>query len=360
MLWHAYALLSHGGDRIGLRMGRRLGSARVSHNPDEVMRVLGSLDEAVWAAQALLVCAETRLLQQLARRRTLDELSQATNLPPALTDALVDVMAGFGFVVRGDKTIEAAPALLPFTSEEGAATFRAGLNASVLQAQDFRTRSACRGITLDGWTHTDAAIIEAQGLLTRMWAAKAAPKLRFLPGLMSSLTAPGARLLDVGAGAAGLAITLCESFPHLTAVALEPAPVPAEIGTRHVAAAGLESRIAIRRERVEDMDDEAAYDLAFLPQMFLPDAIIRETMRRVFSALKPGGWVLVGVLARPGNDAPSAVRRLKNLLWGGNRRDMDAVMTPLMEAGFQPVIRAPGTEAISMICARRPQKRRAS
>ena len=139
---------------------------------------------------------------------------------------------------------------------------------------------------------------------------------------MPQLEAPGAALLDVGAGAAGLSIALCRHFPHLSAVALEPAPHPAELGERHVRQAGLADRIAIRRERVEDLQEDKAFDLAFLPQMFLPDAIIEEALQRIFRALKPGGWLLVAVLSHEGQGTVSAVNRLKNLLWGGNTRDV--------------------------------------
>lgn len=139
-------------------------------------------------------------------------------------------------------------------------------------------------------------------------------------------------------------------------VALEPAPCPAAIGERHVREAGLDDRIDIRRQRVETMTDHRAFDLAFLPQMFLPDAIMDATLRGVFRALKPGGWLLVAVLARPGPDVAAGVARLKNILWGGNARVSDA-LKPLIEgAGFSPVIRAPGGESIRMICARRPAR----
>ncbi len=105
---------------------------------------------------------------------------------------------------------------------------------------------------------------------------------------------------------------------------------------------------------MEHLDDAAAFDLAFLPQMFLPDAIMPETARRVFRALRPGGWLLVAVLARQGPRLAATVSRLKNLLWGGNLRDVDAVRPHLADAGFRPIIRAPGGEAFRMICARRP------
>jgi len=362
MLWRAYALLSHGGDRIGLgSIG--LGSWRIPSHPsacrkaDDVWKVLEEADAAIWSANALSACAESGLLARLGQPATVDELAADLSMPHALVRSLLDMLASFGFVVWAHDRVQAAPALTPFTSREGAETFQAALRAPLLQAEDFRRRVTAGSLRLDGWSHTDDAIIEAQGALTQHWTTRALPKLKFLPGLIPHLERPGAALLDVGAGAAGLSIALCRHFPHLSAVALEPAPHPAELGEKHVREAGLAGRITVRRERVESLRDEEAFDLVFLPQMFLPDAVIAQALHRIFRSLRPGGWLLVAVLSHEGQGTVSAVNRLKNLLWGGNTRDVMHIKPLLEAAGFDPVIRAPGRQALRMVCARRPNLR---
>jgi precorrin-6B methylase 2 len=325
--------------------------------PGAVLKVLEEADCAVWSASALSACAESGLLGHLGKPAAIDELSRVASLPSELVRTLIDVLASYGFVVWEQDCVRAAPTLMPFTTPEGVLTFRASLRAPLLQADSFRRRLADGTLTLDGWTHTDEAIIEAQGILTRLWTTRALPKLKFLPGLVPRLEKPDAGLLDVGAGAAGLSIALCKHFPHLAAVALEPALHPAAIGDRHVQEAGLAARVVVRRERVEDMTDEQAFDLAFVPQMFLPDAIIQEAMKRIFRALRPGGWLLVAVLSQEGHGTISAINRLKNLLWGGSMRDVSHLRPRLAAAGFDPVIRAPGGHSLRMICARRPNLR---
>lgn len=362
MLWRAYALLSHGGDRIG-RGSVGLGGWRLPagipsfRRPDDAFRALEGIDTAIWSASALSACAESGLLTRLGQPRTPAELGAALSLPPAIVRSLLDVLAGFGFVTWSDGRARATPALMPFTSQDGAETFKAALRAPLLQAEDFRRRLEARTLTLEGWSHTDASIIEAQGALTRRWTTQAVPKLKFLPGLVPRLERPGAALLDVGAGTAGLSIALCRHFPRLCAVAVEPAPHPAALGERHVQGEGLADRIAIRRQRVEHLDDEGAFDLAFLPQMFLRDDIVEEAVRRVFRALRPGGWLLVAALSQEGGSTASAVNRLKNLLWGGNTRSVAQIKPLLQSAGFDPVIRSPGRQALRMVCARRPNLR---
>jgi len=354
MLWRAYALLSHGGDRVGFRSWRKSGQPPLRQNPDNVLDLLERTDEAVWFASALTACADAGVIRQLETASTLSEMARNLSLDPALAATLVDVLIGAGLASWEDNRVRAAPALQPFTSEEGAKALKAALQAPLLQTEDFRRRLGGGHLSLNGWMHTDEAIIEAQGMLTRLWTAKALPKLRFLPGLTPCLERPGACLLDVGAGAAGLSITLCQAFPSLTAIALEPAEHPALIGERHVREAGLEARITLRRQRVEHMDDEQAFDLAFLPQMFLPDAVMSEATRRIFHSLRPGGWLLVAVLANEGHDVASSINRLKNLLWGGNTRSMANLKPYVVAAGFDPVIQAPGGRVLQMICARRP------
>jgi precorrin-6B methylase 2 len=327
---------------------------RPLRHPDEILRVLERLDEVVWTANAVAAAAESGLIRHLREPSTAEEIAGHIGMPPALAQGLLDVLVSLGFVERDGARVRAAPALAPFAGADGEQAFRAALRGPLLQGDDLRRRASDRALDLDGWRFTDAAVIEAQGALTALWVERAVPKLRLLPGLVPQLERPGAVLLDVGAGAAGLSIVLCRNFPYLHAVALEPAAHPAAIGERHVQDAGLADRIAFRRQRVEHLADEAAFDLAFLPQMFLPDAVIETATQAVFRALRPGGWLLAAVLARRGDDIAAAVSRLKNLLWGGNVRDGDALRPILLGAGFAPVIRAPGRAAIRIICARRP------
>ena len=195
---------------IGARIGswRRRGKPSPCRRPDDVLAILERADAALWSASALAACAESGLLRQLERPATVEELSRALAMPPALARSLVEVLEGFGLATWSGDRVQAAPALLPFTSDEGAAAFRAALRAPLLQTEDFRRRLGEGALSLDGWTHTDEAVIEAQGALTRLWTEAAVPRLKFLPGLVGRLESRGAALLDVGAGAAGLSAAL--------------------------------------------------------------------------------------------------------------------------------------------------------
>src|SRR5436309_875829 len=75
-------------------------------------------------------------------------------------------------------------------------------------------------------------------------------------------------------------------------------------------------RIELRAQGVEQLADQRAFDLAWLPTMFVPDRAVAPGCARLLTALKPGGWVLVNAL-KPGIDAQTAALwRLRTTMFG--------------------------------------------
>jgi SAM-dependent methyltransferase len=304
----------------------------------------------------LKVALETGLLAQLGRPTSIEDAAARTRMPVPIAAAVLDILVGLGLATLSahDGAYQASAGLRELLSSTSALPqLAASLGAALAQSDDFRRRAVDGSLDLGGWSFQDPGVIGAQGDLAAGMAERAVPKLRFLPGLVPALQTPGALLLDVGAGAAGVSLTLCRHFPMLGAIALEPAPVSAAIARARVAEAGLADRIEVRAERVEHLARGAVFDLVFLPQMFLPDPVFAAGIQNIFAALKPGGWLLVAAMGREGADVCAAVARLRTLLWGGNTRSDVAVADQLREAGFRPVIRPPSDSAISVLCARR-------
>ena len=109
-----------------------------------------------------------------------------------------------------------------------------------------------------------------------------------VPGLLDRLGSEAGAFLDVGAGVAAVSIAMCRQYPAIRAVGLEPASAPLELARRNVAAAGLNERIELRDRRVEELDDEAAFDVAWLPASFLPADTLATALGTVHRALRPG------------------------------------------------------------------------
>ena len=73
-----------------------------------------------------------------------------------------------------------------------------------------------------GWAFDDPAVLLSTGSLSAGIAGDIAELAPALDGLQEALERDGAVFLDVGAGVAALSIALCETWPRLRVVGLEP------------------------------------------------------------------------------------------------------------------------------------------
>jgi hypothetical protein len=132
-------------------------------------------------------------------------------------------------------------------------------------------------------------------------------------------------------------------------------PRAIELATRTVAAHGLGDRIELRRQGVEELDDDSVFDLAWMPLPFMPPVVVREGLARVWRALKPGGWLLLpGSTMEPGSAGD--VARWQVYLAGGTLLTDEERTRVVEAAGFTSQTRLdapPGAPA--MLAVRRPE-----
>jgi precorrin-6B methylase 2 len=311
---------------------------RPARHSKHVAETAARLIDQGWAAHVLVAAAECGLINALAEGGgAIGALASKTALPEPIASSMLDLLLALGLARRdGSGRYRAAPGLDP----GAAAALRAGAVAAHAQWRDFAERAPRGRLDLLGWHTADPALIEAQGTLSMHLAEAGLPRLLILSELRRRLEAPGARFLDVGAGAAGVSMAFARAFPALRVVALEPAAVPLAAARRLVAEGGLDGRIELRPQRIEELDERAAFDVVFLPQLFLSEAAFGEGLRRIAAALRPGGALLVVSMSLEGDGVAKAVARLKNLLWGGNQRGHDEVARLVHAAGFESIIPA--------------------
>jgi SAM-dependent methyltransferase len=265
--------------------------------------------------------------------------------------AWLDVLLATKMATRDGDRFVAAPGLAACATGQPRLALVAELRTALLQSSHM-VHAAKRGAPTLGWQHTDAEIVNAQGLLSAAGIAGVTANLfPRLEGLLPRLEAGGA-VLDIGAGAAGLTIAFARAFPRSRVVGLEPAAAPLAEARRNVAASEVSDRIELRAQTIEDLTDESAFDFIWLPQMFLPDDVLARGLASAKRALTPGGWLLTAAMAPAGDDLASAAARLRGVLWGGCARDKDELLAAVGSAGFDEVLAFPGPGAASPIVAR--------
>ncbi|MEY2424240.1 MAG: hypothetical protein QOI95_4307 [Acidimicrobiaceae bacterium] len=199
-----------------------------------------------------------------------------------------------------------------------------------------------------GWTFTDPAILDGFGRASAM-----------IPMLIASSHSDLAEVtsfLDVGTGVGLLAIAATNVWPSATVVGIDPWEVSLERARANVADAGLASRITLRPQDLASIDDTDAFDCAWIPTFFLTEAALADGLPAVVRALRPGGWVALG-LNKPAPDAlADATAALRWIRGGGTLLDPDAAGKLLADAGFEAVHTATpsGPTPLALVLGQRP------
>jgi SAM-dependent methyltransferase len=208
-----------------------------------------------------------------------------------------------------------------------------------------------------GWRDSDLEILRAGGTLSAGFAdALAHEILPRLDGILRRLESPEASFLDVGVGVGGLSVAMAQRWPSLNVVGIDPWMQALSVAREAVQRAGLADRIQLREQAAEDLSDQNAFDLAWLPTAFLPSRVIPTACQRLRQALRPGGWLLFA-MASPGNDPLGvSIARLRTTLWGGAPIAFQQVEKLLSEAEFKDVETLPSSPGsiVSLVAARRP------
>jgi SAM-dependent methyltransferase len=327
-----------------------------SASPD-ILTTISTLSSSMWAYAGLSAAFELDLARELGTPSSVPELSARTGLDADLVADLLDVLVALGAVegwVEGDGEVYVArPEFETFRDGSLGRVTEAGIRSDHLQIADALCRARA-GELRPGWDHSDPDVLVAQGETAGLFRLSAEHVLPSLAGLRESLERPGSRFLDVGAGVGVISAELCLVYPEVTADCLEPNAEARRIGRDRVAAAGLAGRIAFHDRGVEDLDARDRYDLALMPQPFLHPGAFEAGLRRVRTALRPGGWMLVLALDVPVDDPlAAAAARMRARLWGGGAASAEELTARLGAAGLEGVRADPPVGGYRMLAARR-------
>jgi SAM-dependent methyltransferase len=129
--------------------------------------------------------------------------------------------------------------------------------------------------------------------------------------------------------------------PSLRVVGLDVWGPSLALARKNVTDAGLDDRIEVREQPGEELPDESAFDLAWLPAPFMPRHALGRVVERVHRALKPGGWLLFAA-AKPGEDLRGAALGFRMAQFGGGPTTQQEIEKLLAERGFTEVKVLPG------------------
>jgi methylase of polypeptide subunit release factors len=201
-----------------------------------------------------------------------------------------------------------------------------------------------------GWASEDPETVLSFGRATGAGADIIADRL--LPQLPASAAAFAegrGSFLDVGVGVGAISIGLVNRYPGTRAVGLDVLPHVLDLAHTEVARSGLSESIDLRLQSVADLRDREDYDLAWLPQPFIPRTAFQEGIHNVFCALKPGGALVVPVAIPAGaSDFARARQTHAASLAGGDTMTASELVELVGAAGFTDLVEHPVSSLILM------------
>ncbi|MBX3190820.1 MAG: methyltransferase domain-containing protein [Labilithrix sp.] len=321
-------------------------------SPEELRAFTSELDQSTWTLAAIGALFESGLAAHLREPRTIEELAaRLPALPAGRIRRIVAIAALSGLVSSEGDRHQLAPGAAPLAGPPRSIALAGDIRSTLMQAvaflDDCLSPRASRG-----WLHTNPAILQAQGDASSALAGFLGELLPTIDDAGVRLARPGARFLDVGTGVGALAIAMCRVFPALAVVGLDVSDAALAIAKKNVAGASLGERIELRRLPIEDLREESAFDLAWLPSFFIPTTPVAAA--RIHAALRPGGHLVLAFGGTSSDPRSNAVWSLIEDLWGGAGAPPEEVPAILLRAGFSSTRAIPGPAwAPSLVVARR-------
>lgn len=233
--------------------------------------------------------------------------------PPAMADALRSILAAAG--IDGLDELEPQQRMILLVQARTAVH-----HALELLADPARE---------PGWTYTEEAILESWGR-----GSMAVPGMIAASGVDFGDVRS---VLDVGTGVGLLAVAATNVWPNASVVGIDVWKPSLERAHANVDAAGLGDRITLRDQNVLDLDDDAAFDLVWVPTFFLTEARLQEALPALVRATRPGGHIVLGRFTNKPDPLGQAALALRVARGGGELLETERAIKLLEQAGCASV-----------------------
>ena len=204
-----------------------------------------------------------------------------------------------------------------------------------------------------GWNYEDPVILESQGQVSRLIVRGIQTVAEQRPDIGSTLRQSGA-FLDVGTGVGWIAIEAARAWPALRVVGIDYWEPALNLARKNLAQSGVGERVELRRQRIEQLNEDAVFALAWLPGPFIAAETVVVALERVFRALTPGGWLVFGLYAPPPSALGEALTNLRTVRGGGHPWTTDQAKEQLHAIGFEQIETLSPSPSVLFVLGRRP------
>lgn len=187
-----------------------------------------------------------------------------------------------------------------------------------------------------GWVYEDPVVLESQGQASRLIVRGIKTAAAQWPDLAFTLQQPGT-FLDVGAGVGWLAIEAAQSWPALHVVGIDSWQPALDLARKNLAQSSLAERVEFRSQRIEELRDEAVFSLAWLPAPFIGEEAMVIALERIYHALQPGGWLVIGLYPPPPDELGQILTKLRIVRNGGHPWMASEIEERLRTRGFENI-----------------------
>jgi hypothetical protein len=190
-----------------------------------------------------------------------------------------------------------------------------------------------------GWAETDPELIRNRGRASAGLVVGHVFPAAFaeFPAVAERVAAADGRFLDVGLGAAGIAVEMCRRYPSLSVVGLDVSAAMLAVARTDVAAAGFADRVEVRDQSVADLADVSTFDLMWLPQPFIPRAALSAGLSRLAKAARPDGLLVMPITTNERTGFHRHAEEVAALMSGGGSLTVESATALLHHSGFTAV-----------------------
>ena len=175
-----------------------------------------------------------------------------------------------------------------------------------------------------GWTITDPMVLEGVGRTSMM-----------IPGTLAAAPelANVTSFLDVGVGVGWLAVGARTAWPTASVVGIDVWEPALERARANVRDSGLDDRIELRNQDATTLADVDVFDCAWVPTFFIPEEGLPTALSKIVQSLRPGGWIVLGMMQSPPVPLAQATSSLRTVRSGGADLDAERATGLLRGAG---------------------------